>query len=370
MSTGTSRSTSTTTGSSGPAGGVPRLRPGRVLVALAAVLLLAAAPAAAQEECDESAGTLGIQGLRCEGCTYSMSQSGIEAARFRTEPQVLAVARGFAEGDRLRAGDRIVAIDGTLITTREGSDRLVELGSGQSVTVRVRRNGRELDLEVVAGSACELVRQARQREVEVERMDERELPPGYQMVELPPAPPAEAPLPPAPPAGPRPPVLPPSGYLGFGLRCERCGIRSGAFFFASPPTIIQLTDDGPAAEAGLRSGDVILEVDGRDITGAGADRFGEIEPGQTVRLTVRRDGQERAFTVEAVDRPTRPAAMMERPAVAPPRPFSERLRFEGRLGGVEIEIRGAPVTVTRDEAAGELVIRAGGTVIRLKDTGG
>ncbi|MFW5947253.1 MAG: PDZ domain-containing protein, partial [Gemmatimonadota bacterium] len=153
--------TNATTSRSGPAAGAVCVRPGRLLVALAMVLLLGSVPGVAQEVCDESAGTLGIQGLRCEGCTYSMSESGIQEARFRTEPQILAVVRGFTEGDRLRAGDRIVAIDGALITTREGSDRLVDLRAGQAVTVRVRRDGRIQDLRMVAGSACELVRRVR-----------------------------------------------------------------------------------------------------------------------------------------------------------------------------------------------------------------
>ena len=350
----------------------PRAGAGRARGGLAAVAaaLLVAAPLFAQKPCDEGAGTLGIQGLRCEGCTYSMSESGIDEARFRTEPQVLAVARGFTRGDRLRAGDRIVAIDGSLITTQAGSRRLVDLRSGQEIALRVRREGEVVDLRITAGSACALRRAVGGGEVEVERVPD--LPAGHP-TGLPPAPPAAAPPMPMPatPSLPAPPRLPPSGYLGFGIRCTDCGIRNDAFSFSAPPEITDVAETGPAAEAGLRAGDVILRVDGLDIEGAGAARFSAIEPGQAVELTVRRDGGRRTVTVEATERDSGPVVMERvRPPAPAPAPFDDRVRFEGRIGDIRVEVRGGPATVTRDEETGELVIRTGLSVIRLTAGGG
>lgn len=340
-------------------------------VALAALTVSGAGPAAAQDACDEEAGTLGVWGLKCEGCSYSMSESGIEEARFRTEPQVLAVARGFTEGDRLRAGDRIVAIDGALITTREGSDRLVDLRAGQRLTIRVRRDGRVEDLELTAGSACALRRQASEREVEVERMDGMGL---SGNLPLPPVPRSPAPAPPTAPLPelPEPPALPPSGYLGFGIQCDQCGIRDGSFFFSAPPTITGIAPAGPAARAGLEAGDVLLEIDGSDITGAGAERFSEIEPGQSVRITVRRGTARRTVTLTAEERVRTRARTTPLPPLpaAAPTPFGDRLQFEGRLGDTRVEVRGGPVTVTRNEETGELVIRVMGTTVRLSRQGG
>ena len=369
-------STRTMTRRSTPEAGAGRSRAHRRLAALAATLLLAAAPTTAQDGCDPGTGTLGIQGMRCEGCTFSMSEEGITEARFRTEPQIIAVARGFAEGDRLRAGDRIVAVDGALITTRQGSDRLVGLRTGQDVTVRVRRNGGIEELRMVAGSACELSRQARAEEIELERLTGADLPPGYGAVELPGPPPADAPLPPPPamPAIPAMPPMPPSGYLGFGIKCGPCGVRDGVRFFdENPPVVTNVVEDGPADEAGLEPGDVILAIDGLDITEEeGGERFSGLKAGQRVELTIRRGDARRTLTLEVGGRAARRAAPGARVAPSAPNAIGvgDRIRFEGTLGDVGIEVRGAAVTVTRDEDTGELVIRTATNVIRLTHPGG
>ena len=64
----------------------------------------------------------------------------------------------------------------------------------------------------------------------------------------------------------------------------------------------QLTATGPAAKAGLRTGDVIVKVDSRVVTSATqltaivkAER-----PGDSVQLTYERGGQKRTATVKLV----------------------------------------------------------------------
>jgi hypothetical protein len=334
----------------------------RLLGAVLAAALVPATVHGQQEACDETAGTLGIQGMRCEGCSFRMSESGLEEARFRTEPEVLALARGFTTGDRLRPGDRIVAIDGSLITTLEGSGKLVGLRASQPIRVRVRRDGGLVDLRIVPGSACELQRRPR-GELEIERLEEVEV----ESMGIPPAPPTAAtpgtaalpPLPPAPPARP----LAPSGFLGFGLQCSECGLSGGLFYFETPPTVQGVMDGGPAQRAGLRSGDAIVAVDGLDITTPrGARRFSGIAPGDTVRLTVRRDAATREATLVAGERPQELSPLA-------PAALEDRLRYEGRVGDARIEVRGAPVRVTRDEEAGEVVIRTSDTVIIIRRGG-
>jgi putative serine protease PepD len=68
----------------------------------------------------------------------------------------------------------------------------------------------------------------------------------------------------------------------------------------------EATDGGPAAEAGIRSGDVIVAVQGDriqrpdDVAAAIQDR----RPGETVKVEVRRDGDLRTVDVKLAARPT------------------------------------------------------------------
>lgn len=61
---------------------------------------------------------------------------------------------------------------------------------------------------------------------------------------------------------------------------------------------------GPADRGGVRPGDVVVAVDGAPVSGVGLARAAsELLPGQTLRLTVVRDGAEHPLTVVASRRP-------------------------------------------------------------------
>ncbi|MFL5341334.1 MAG: S1C family serine protease [Gemmataceae bacterium] len=57
--------------------------------------------------------------------------------------------------------------------------------------------------------------------------------------------------------------------------------------------------DSPAAKAGLKSGDVIVKVDGKDAGElmAFVEMVGKKKPGDKVKLTVKRDGKEKEIEV-------------------------------------------------------------------------
>ncbi len=65
-----------------------------------------------------------------------------------------------------------------------------------------------------------------------------------------------------------------------------------------------VTPEGPAAESGIETGDVIIAVDGASLTGESPSelliaQMGNVEPGDTVTLTVVRNGEEQDMDVIA-----------------------------------------------------------------------
>ncbi|HEX2205944.1 MAG TPA: PDZ domain-containing protein, partial [Longimicrobium sp.] len=94
--------------------------------------------------------------------------------------------------------------------------------------------------------------------------------------------------------------------LGFAnVSCRNCSIqlRTGesiTYRFSSEPALHGIT--GPGRDR-LREGDVLVAVDGERVTtDAGARRLGSARRGETVRLTVRREGREREVSVTAGER--------------------------------------------------------------------
>jgi hypothetical protein len=327
---------------------------------------------------DPGAGTLGIQGLRCEGCRFTMGRSGITEATFGAEPEIIAVDPRGAGGDVLRSGDVLVAIDGALITTRGGAQRLTSIRLGDEVTVRVRRDGRLRDLLVTAGSACESTARIRPPlPPEPRRPGATELPPtlprgvGARPTERPPLP-DRAPepsrgtgmggVPRAPGAH---PTLEPRVTLGFSFECGPCGYRSagvggGTWYFDEPPVVYGVDQAGPAWRGGLRQGDLLVGVDGLSlVTEEGARRFSRLEPGEDVVWTVRRDGQIREVTTM----PGPPADASTPSALGS---VPEQLRFSGQIGEADVEVRGAPVTVTVDRERGLMTITSADLVIYVR----
>ncbi len=70
-------------------------------------------------------------------------------------------------------------------------------------------------------------------------------------------------------------------------------ITSGVYLY-SPSTYSAILNDSPAAKAGLKDKDIITKVNGVEVgkDGSLSNLLGEYKPGDTVQLTVLRDGQE------------------------------------------------------------------------------
>ncbi len=94
-------------------------------------------------------------------------------------------------------------------------------------------------------------------------------------------------------------LAPPAGALG---------VAGGSPYWR----VLTVAPGGAFAEAGLMSGDEIVQVDGVDATAPGAfDPFRRLQPGGTVRLEVRRAGRPRALTLVGRPYTTSVAALTE-----------------------------------------------------------
>lgn len=270
--------------------------------------------------------------------------------RFASEPWVVSVRSGGPAEGRIERDDRIVSIDGLLITSVEGGRRWSGVGAGRTVTLVVRRGGREREVTVDASVRCQGL--PWRWPARGERADR-----AYHL--LTPTVTGDS-------AGQmyaralrdfRPPRDSARGFVrgqyvpgrldstfsralrdfrasrdsavggyvreryvpgrldsafarqarlarvparfqvlyGFGIFCADCAFESDStgapvsWRFSTPPSVSNVEDGGPAARGGLRVGDVIEEVDGAPITSEeGARRFSEAQPGRPVRFTVRR----------------------------------------------------------------------------------
>ncbi len=130
----------------------------------------------------------------------------------------------------------------------------------------------------------------------------------------PPAMPAQA-AQPAPPTPPTPPVPMPmdwyavgkGSYLGIGVQ-EITAERTRQLKLSEPHgvEVTHVSEDSPAAKAGLKTGDVVLEFNGQRVEGV--EQFvrlvRETPPGRSVKLLVDRDGGTQTVTATVGDRKT------------------------------------------------------------------
>jgi S1-C subfamily serine protease len=70
-------------------------------------------------------------------------------------------------------------------------------------------------------------------------------------------------------------------------------------------SVVEVTEDGPSAAAGIEPGDVITAFDGQEISLKNSllDLLFEREPGDVVMVTVERDGAPQTFEVTLGERP-------------------------------------------------------------------
>lgn len=302
--------------------------------ALALILIAAGSPAAHSDDaavarmngrCPEGhpeTGDLGIESLLCVtgSCAVNMRTDAGFTHMFSTEPRIRGLVDGSPADGNLMDGDIIIAIDGVLITTREGGRRLANLRPGDPVTLRIRRGRDEMDVTLVPRLGCNMPglavlsptpRPAVAPRPAVEADPARSPRPAFAPRPVPAADPAQAPRAAAPAIAPRPAAAPkaavqpadPPFSFGLELECGPCGWRTdpgGALHWSSPalPTIRSVEPGGPGAQAGLRPGDVLVEIDGNLLNNEEAGReIGKLRPGHAVRVRFLRGREDRTVSI-------------------------------------------------------------------------
>lgn len=351
--------------------------------AVALMMAALAGTASAQEEAAEcppgstAIGSIGYTELECN-CTlrFDPANPDRQSYDFRSEPRIGGIKDGGPADGKLKDGDIITAIDGHLITTREGGRRFANLEPGVPVSLAVRRDGRQMEVTLTPGADCTHFLP----------------PPKYR--DVPPTPPAPFPrrlvadtlvyadsaayaVPPPPRyvelvAVPQPPspALLTKGWFGFSIKCSYCSVQAGeegefsAWQFSSYPTVERVEQGSPAHQAGIRAGDILTHIDDHALTSdEGGRLFGAVQPGDTVTFRYLRNNREQRVRLVAK------ARLVLR--VAPPvavKPHTEITRFSGVIGNVQIQVTGGAITVNRTES--EVIIKSQDITVRIKRTGG
>ncbi len=170
------------------------------------------------------------------------------------------------------------------------------------------------------------------------------------------------------------------GFLGVRMQPVTPGlVESFSLPHARGVLIAQVAPAGPAGRAGLREGDFLTEIDGRDVRNTDDVRtiIASKSPGQQAELTIIRDGRRRSLEVVIGRQPEDMARAMvprDRPESGPGLSALEMTPERARVWGLDPELRGAVlVDVVRDSPAwraglrpGQLITHVDGRPIRTE----
>jgi predicted metalloprotease with PDZ domain len=140
--------------------------------------------------------------------------------------------------------------------------------------------------------------------------------------------------------------------------------------------VLSVSPGGPAAEAGIRAGDVIVAVNGTGVTGEGASRqvikiLRDVKPDDKLNVRVLRDGKTRELTVTARPGPGIMAfarALPQMPDMPPLPPFNSAFMVQGPVSNMELATLTPQLGKYFGTDKGVLVVRAPADgVLKLED---
>jgi membrane-associated protease RseP (regulator of RpoE activity) len=339
---------------------------------------------------------LGITSLHCSNCSFTITpDDGERYWNFNSEPTIKRVAPDGPAAGKLKKGDEIVAIDGTLITTRRAGLRLAAVEPGETVEITVRRGNRTINETIIAKeleSESDVVVEGPNNTLTLE-IGQRQLaeatealaryaskwavslpdPPGFRgTVKLSQIPALQE----------LTTIVEslsgnylPAGWFGFRLSLsgtiKRVEDGPAQWRFNDPPKIESIEPDSPAGRAGLEVGDKLVRIDNEKLTSeAGGERFSTVVPGQTVTWTVKRGRQNFDVAIDAIERPECKGVTRRAVEAVPGSDRSvgiHKLRYTGSLGETAVEVTGDDsVEVTVDKQKGLMIIKSRSATVSLR----
>lgn len=163
------------------------------------------------------------------------------------------------------------------------------------------------------------------------------------------------------------------GYLGVRTQTVTQELADGLSLKQAKGALIDGTENGtPAAKAGLKSGDVIMSVNGAAVSDARdlARKIGTIRPGSKVELGYIRDGKEMTATVEVAALPTNSASATRPEAeksglaglgmtLAP----ADQVQGAGDQGVAVIDIDPSGAAARKGIRDGDIILEVGGKTV-------
>lgn len=319
-------------------------------------------------EGEQPIGYLGISGLKCQ-CTYFAGSDPEEKLwYFQSEPKILKVDTEGPAADILKSGDVIVAINGTMITTRTGGWLFSNPTPGDSLEFLVRRGDNVYSHVIVPGQICpedpkastgadtQFGESLRHLAITLESLSNTGLNKSQS-------------------ARAHDDSLAPRGWLGLGMSCSGCCVRIPSaddppqWHFDSAPKVYSVDEDSPAGKAGFRSGDIITHIDGLPLdTEEGGTFFSEVQPGQKITWTILRDEKNQFLKTIAELPPMSGTGRKPHNLLTSFQPDGDKQKilYTGSLGDTDVEVQGSmPVVVSVYESRGEIIIDMGETVVKL-----
>jgi serine protease Do len=164
------------------------------------------------------------------------------------------------------------------------------------------------------------------------------------------------------------------GWLGVQIQPVTEDIADSIGLSKAGGTLIAaVTDNSPAEKSGLRTGDAILKVDGKDVKGPKelSLAVAKIKPGTSVEMTVFRQGKEKAVNVSIGTMPSNQTASLD---AQPPQQPSEDVKLglalapssEGEGVVVADVLAGSPAA-KQGIARGDIILEVNGASVDQPD---